>query len=98
MSPSAEASNPLPNGHANGHSEEPVKIGGKKKKKDSPVAIDASQWPDVAQAQVVKSDVKKEVKTVDESQEEPLTGSESILDCLCVVLIGRKTKMEGYPC
>jgi hypothetical protein len=77
LSPSAEVANPLPNGHANGHAEEPVKIGGKKKKKEgSPVVIDASQWPDVAQAQVVKTETKKEVKAVDESVEEPQIGSE----------------------
>jgi len=80
LSPSAEAANPLPNGHANGHAEEPVKIGGKKKKKEnSPVVIDASQWPDVAQAQVVKTETKKESKPVEESVEEPQIGSEYIL-------------------
>jgi hypothetical protein len=80
LSPSAEAANPLPNGHANGHAEEPVKIGGKKKKKESsPVVIDASQWPDVAQAQVVKTETKKESKVLEENVEEPQIGSESSL-------------------
>lgn len=80
LSPSAEAANPLPNGHANGHAEEPVKIGGKKKKKENtPVVIDASQWPDVAQAQVVKTETKKESKVLEENVEEVQIGSESIL-------------------
>ena len=80
LSPSAEAANPLPNGHANGHAEEPVKIGGKKKKKENtPVVIDASQWPDVAQAQVVKTETKKESKPLEENVEEVQIGSEFIL-------------------
>jgi hypothetical protein len=74
LSPTSEAANPLPNGHANGHAEEPVKIGGKKKKKDSPgaaVMMDANQWPDVATAQVVgqKHEPKKEVKSEDVVEE-----------------------------
>jgi len=78
LSPSTEIANPLPNGQANGHAEESVKIGGKKKKKDSPPVMDASQWPDVAQAQVVKSEPKKDGKAVEESPEEPQTGSKYI--------------------
>lgn len=84
LSPSTEAANPLPNGHANGHAEEPVKIGGKKKKKESvPVVMDASQWPDVAQAQVVKTETKKETKVVEESVEEPQIGSKSMPTLRC---------------
>jgi la-related protein 1 len=74
-----EAANPLPNGMSNG-SEEAVKIGGKKKKKDTPAAvvIDASQWPDVAQAQTVGvKNEKKEPKPVEESVEESTTTSMS---------------------
>ena len=75
----------------NGHAEEPVKIGGKKKKKDAAsvvggqtLVMDASQWPDVAQAgaqsaEASKHDNKKETKqTEDYPQEESSTTSQSL--------------------
>jgi len=79
LSFSDEAANPLPNGTTNGI-EEAVKIGGKKKKKDSTAAVvmDANQWPDVAQAQTVGvKNEKKEPKVVEESQDESTTNSKS---------------------
>jgi hypothetical protein len=78
LSPTVEAANPLPSVVANGHSEEPVKIGGKKKKKDTALVMDVNQWPDVAQAQAVGAkETKKEVKPVEEATEEATTSSMS---------------------
>lgn len=97
MSPTQES----PNSATNGNLEEPVKIAGKKKKKDAAsvvggqtVLMDVSQWPDVAQAaaaETTKSEVKKEEKHGDDQQEEsPVTTSE--------FQISSRTASHGGPC
>ena len=65
----------IPNGNATDASKAPtpIKIGKKKKPENS--IVDENQWPDVAKAAAVAKEEKKEIKTVEDGDEQVSTST-----------------------